>query len=50
MKYLGSITDDKDIVNKKYVDNKIPTKVSELTNDKGFITLADLPIYNGGVS
>lgn len=28
----------------------IPTKVSDLTNDSGFITLADLPIYNGGVS
>ena len=26
-----------------------PTKVSDLTNDSGFITLADLPIYNGGV-
>ena len=28
----------------------IPTKTSDLTNDSGFITLADLPIYNGGVS
>ena len=28
----------------------VPTKVSDLTNDSGFITLADLPIYNGGVS
>lgn len=27
----------------------IPTKTSDLTNDSGFITLADLPIYNGGV-
>lgn len=27
----------------------IPTKTSELTNDSGYITLADLPIYNGGV-
>lgn len=27
----------------------IPTKVSDLNNDTGFITLADLPIYNGGV-
>lgn len=26
-----------------------PTKVSELTNDSGYLTLADLPIYNGGV-
>ena len=28
----------------------VPTKTSELTNDSGYITLADLPIYNGGVS
>ena len=27
----------------------IPSKVSDLTNDSGFLTLADLPIYNGGV-
>ena len=28
----------------------IPSKVSDLTNDSGFLTLATLPIYNGGVS
>lgn len=28
---------------------KIPSKTSDLTNDSGFITLADLPVYNGGV-
>ena len=28
----------------------VPTKVSDLTNDSGFLTLATLPIYNGGVS
>lgn len=28
----------------------IPSKTSDLTNDSGYITLADLPIYNGGVS
>lgn len=27
----------------------IPTKTSDLTNDSGYITLGDLPIYNGGV-
>lgn len=27
----------------------MPTKVSELTNDSGFITLNDLPVWNGGV-
>jgi len=35
---------------KGYVDAAIPTAVSDLTNDSGFITLADLPIYTGGVS
>lgn len=28
----------------------IPTKTSDLTNDSGFITLADLPIYDGTVN
>lgn len=28
----------------------IPSKTSDLTNDSGFITLSDLPTYNGGVS
>lgn len=28
----------------------VPTKTSDLNNDSGFITLADLPVYNGGVS
>lgn len=28
----------------------IPTKTSDLTNDSGFITLSDLPIYDGSVS
>ena len=27
----------------------IPTKTSDLTNDSGYLTLADLPLYNGGV-
>lgn len=30
--------------------SQLPTKTSDLTNDSGYITLADLPIYNGGVS
>lgn len=29
---------------------QVPSKTSDLTNDSGYITLADLPIYNGGVS
>ena len=28
----------------------VPSNVSAFTNDAGYITLADLPIYNGGVS
>lgn len=28
----------------------VPTKVSELSNDKNYLTLADLPRYTGGVS
>lgn len=28
----------------------IPTAVSDLTNDSGYLTLADLPIYDGSVS
>lgn len=39
----GTPTDDKDLTNKKYVDDKIgeitvPTKTSELTNDSNFLT------------
>ena len=29
--------------------SEIPTKTSQLNNDSGFLTLADLPIYNGEV-
>ena len=28
----------------------VPTKVSELSNDAGYLTLSDLPVYSGGVS
>ena len=28
----------------------VPSNVSAFTNDAGYLTLADLPIYNGGVS
>lgn len=33
----------------KELSSQIPTKTSELTNDSGYLTLSDLPIYNGGV-
>ena len=43
-----------DAVNKKYVDDNIPTKVSQLTNDSGYITSADVPegasAYTGTIS
>lgn len=38
-----------DLLDAKADTSDIPTKTSDLTNDSGFITLADLPIYNGGV-
>ena len=41
MKYLGSITNDYDLVNKKYVDDRIqtvPTNISAFTNDAGYTT------------
>lgn len=38
MKYLGAISDSKDLVNKGYVDNAIPTNVSAFTNDAGYLT------------
>lgn len=38
MKNLATISDSKDLVTKEYVDNAIPTKTSDLTNDSGFIT------------
>lgn len=37
MKNLAPITDDTDVVTKKYVDEIVPTKTSELENDSGFI-------------
>ena len=36
---------------KKALDDlpAVPTKVSELTNDSGYLTLGTLPVYDGGV-
>lgn len=36
---------------KKALDDlpSVPTKISELTNDSGYLTLGTLPVYNGGV-
>lgn len=38
MKNLAAIDNNLDITTKEYVDNAVPTKTSELTNDSGFIT------------
>lgn len=37
MKYLGKITDNKDLVTKEYVDSSIPTDISAFDNDVGYI-------------
>ena len=34
---------------KTYFSSIIPTKVSDLTNDAGYLTLSTLPVYDGGV-
>lgn len=33
-----------DATNKEYVDSKIPTKTSQLTNDSNYITIAEAPV------
>lgn len=44
-----------DVATKLYVDTAmnnvptVPTNVSSFTNDSGYLTLADLPIYDGTV-
>lgn len=41
----GSVTQTKDVPTKEYVDNKVPTKTSQLTNDSGFVdSLSDLGV------
>ena len=52
--YVGSQTPTDPDVN-VWIDpsgtaTTIPTKTSDLTNDSGFLTLATLPIWDGGVS
>ena len=54
IKKVVTPTEDGDAVNKKYVDDAVagltvPTKVSDLTNDSGYLTLSTLPIYDGTV-
>lgn len=38
MKNLAAIDNNLDIITKEYVDNAVPTKTSELTNDSGYLT------------
>ena len=56
MKYLGAISDPKDLVNKEYVDDSVVTYtisissgVITLTGSDGSTSTVTLPIYNGGV-
>ena len=49
MKYVGLYDNNKDIVTKEKLDAveaAIPTKVSELTNDSGYITAAQAPVQS----
>ena len=46
---VTSTSSDAFIKNKPTIPT-VPTNVSAFTNDVGYITLSDLPIYNGGVS
>jgi len=55
LKNLATPTSALDAATKSYVDTKfasvsVPTNVSTFTNDAGYLTLADLPIYDGSVS
>lgn len=54
IKNLIAPTNNLDAANKKYVDDSIPTNVSQLTNDSGYITSADVPegasAYTGTIS
>ena len=53
MKYLGAITDDNDIVTKKYVDDATETTATYTSGVKiatvGGVDIY-VPVYNGGVS
>lgn len=56
MKYLGAISDDKDLVTKEYVDDSVVTYtisissgVITLTGSDGSTSTVTLPVYNGGV-
>ena len=49
MKYIGLFDEKEDIVTKEKleaVEAAIPTKVSELTNDSGYITAAQAPVQS----
>lgn len=49
MKYIGTYSKPQDIATKANVDaveNKIPTKTSDLTNDSNYITSAEAPVQS----
>ena len=46
---LNASSTDTQYPSAKCVYDNIPTNVSQLNNDSGYLTLGTLPIYNGGV-
>lgn len=46
---LSSASTDTQYPSAKCVYDNIPTNVSQLNNDSGYLTLGTLPIYNGGI-
>lgn len=48
MKLLSSIDENKDLINKEYLDSHVPTKTSDLTNDSNFITNTGSTSGNAG--
>ena len=49
MDFLGKILSAEDLINKRYVDEAIPTNISELFNDAGYITGIDKSIVASAV-
>lgn len=47
--HKGTIKGGQSFYDTEYIDEAIPTKVSDLTNDSGYLTLETLPIYDGTV-
>lgn len=46
---VEQVEENKQAILLKANKDELPTKTSDLTNDSGFLTLATLPVWNGGV-